>query len=140
MRSIPTKSIAQFFRAAFYCSNAAITKLGIMRCTSELQNCFLQSACCRDSSIQDHHHPAYFRQAASMTDTRAACWAAEDTWGLVVTPIWPAMLDCDLPDPDAAAITCWRDECCAAALTLELFAAPRWPATCCRFIFETEKC
>ena len=44
------------------------------------------------------------------------------------------MLDCDLPDADAAAITCWRDECCAAALTLELFAAPRWPATCWRFM------
>ncbi len=82
---------------------------------------------------------AYFRLAASITETRAACCAAELTWGFVVTPIWPAMLDCDLPDPDAAAITCWREECCAAALTLELFAAPRWPATCCRFIFEAVK-
>ena len=82
---------------------------------------------------------SYLRDAAFITETRAACCAAEDTCGLVVTPIWPAMLDCDLPDPDAAAMTCWRDECCAAALTLELFAAPRWPATCWRFIFDAEE-
>ena len=82
---------------------------------------------------------SYLRDAAFITETRAACCAAEDTWGLVVTPIWPAMLDCDLPDPDAAAMTCWRDECCAAALKLELFAAPRWPATCWRFIFDAEE-
>jgi len=105
---------------------------------------FMADLHCRSNALHTNRLPPWLRanagahllEAAFITETRAACCTEEEHWGFVVTPIWPAMLCCDLPEPDAAAITCWRDECCAAALTFELFAAPRWPATCWRFMFD----
>ena len=49
-----------------------------------------------------------------MTAWRAECWAACDTFGLVVTPTWPAMDEEERPLPADAAITATRDACCVA--------------------------
>jgi hypothetical protein len=68
----------------------------------------------------------YLRAAAFITPWRAECCTEELHWGLVVTPIWPAIDDWLLPeDPWAAELmTACREACCDPELTFGLLAAP----------------